>query len=147
VVFSSEGTTVMSSSPVWTHFSNYLLALRVFCSQATHRGCCFGRDDRCWRPFFDTTCYCDEFCERRATPDCCPDFRRHCVGRARYYQARRLDGVPRKSRAVHDEELHGNNDTAASCKSLSIFNCMVVDEQLATIDDRPPYKGQSFKQK
>ncbi|XP_071511468.1 uncharacterized peptidase C1-like protein F26E4.3 [Diadema antillarum] len=42
------------------------------------RGCCPGRDDECTTPYFDTLCYCDEFCYLTAT-DCCPDFRYRCL--------------------------------------------------------------------
>lgn len=39
----------------------------------SRRGCCPGRDDDCNLPFYDTLCYCDEFCKRTDT-DCCPDY-------------------------------------------------------------------------
>lgn len=45
-------------------------AFGQYCSR---RGCCPGRDDYCNIPFYDTLCYCDEFC-RRINSDCCPDY-------------------------------------------------------------------------
>ncbi|XP_039271259.2 tubulointerstitial nephritis antigen-like [Styela clava] len=40
--------------------------------------CCSGRDDACRVPFYDTACYCDEFCYRNRAEDCCPDYVNYC---------------------------------------------------------------------
>lgn len=40
--------------------------------------CCRGRDDECALPFYDTECYCDEFCYRNRDSDCCPDYIQYC---------------------------------------------------------------------
>ncbi|KAI8501415.1 Tubulointerstitial nephritis antigen-like [Branchiostoma belcheri] len=42
--------------------------------------CCRGRSDSCSLPYFDTICYCDEFCNRTSASDCCPDYRPVCLG-------------------------------------------------------------------
>lgn len=48
--------------------------------------CCPNRIDECSVPIGDnrtgwTKCYCDEFCDRRFNPDCCPDYESVCKGR------------------------------------------------------------------
>ncbi|XP_017768162.1 PREDICTED: tubulointerstitial nephritis antigen-like [Nicrophorus vespilloides] len=42
-----------------------------YCSKV---GCCDSRQDECSAPLLDTLCYCDEFCDRDVSEDCCPDF-------------------------------------------------------------------------
>ncbi|XP_076297531.1 putative peptidase C1-like protein F26E4.3 [Lasioglossum baleicum] len=42
--------------------------------------CCTGRQDECSAPILATTCYCDDFCDRRGEEDCCPDYWSHCKG-------------------------------------------------------------------
>ncbi|XP_076239499.1 putative peptidase C1-like protein F26E4.3 isoform X2 [Calliopsis andreniformis] len=42
--------------------------------------CCPGRQDECSAPILNTTCYCDDFCDRHEEGDCCPDYWRHCKG-------------------------------------------------------------------
>ncbi|XP_050420957.1 tubulointerstitial nephritis antigen-like [Adelges cooleyi] len=44
------------------------------------RGCCPGRQDECSAPIMGTTCYCDDFCNRTRSEDCCPDFWSFCKG-------------------------------------------------------------------
>lgn len=41
--------------------------------------CCPGRDDQCSVPIKGTLCYCDEFCNRTRSDDCCPDFWNFCL--------------------------------------------------------------------
>lgn len=48
-----------------------------YCKQ---RGCCDGREDNCAQPILGTLCYCDEFCNRTRSEDCCPDYWSHCRG-------------------------------------------------------------------
>ncbi|XP_046385050.1 tubulointerstitial nephritis antigen-like [Ischnura elegans] len=36
--------------------------------------CCNGRLDDCSVPILGTLCYCDQFCDRGVTHDCCPDY-------------------------------------------------------------------------
>lgn len=42
--------------------------------------CCTNRDDDCGVPLLGTLCYCDVFCNRTHSADCCPDFWEHCMG-------------------------------------------------------------------
>lgn len=35
--------------------------------------CCNGRNDECYMIHYDTRCYCDQFCGKNSTSDCCPD--------------------------------------------------------------------------
>lgn len=47
-------------------------------------GCCSGRDDNCYVPISNSefgiaVCYCDDFCLRSASSDCCTDFPLLCV--------------------------------------------------------------------
>ncbi|EEB15872.1 hypothetical protein Phum_PHUM394020, partial [Pediculus humanus corporis] len=43
-------------------------------------GCCPGRMDECSVPILGTLCYCDEFCNRTRSDDCCPDYWTFCKG-------------------------------------------------------------------
>ncbi|KAK6638876.1 hypothetical protein RUM43_007146 [Polyplax serrata] len=43
-------------------------------------GCCPGRMDECSVPILGTLCYCDEFCNRTRSEDCCPDYWTFCKG-------------------------------------------------------------------
>ena len=45
--------------------------------------CCPNRLDDCSRPILDTLCYCDAFCDRGASGDCCPDYFTFCLGEAK----------------------------------------------------------------
>ncbi|RNA33934.1 tubulointerstitial nephritis antigen-like [Brachionus plicatilis] len=40
--------------------------------------CCSQRDDDCYMIHYDTRCYCDIFCERPDSSDCCPDAKKVC---------------------------------------------------------------------
>ena len=42
--------------------------------------CCDGRIDSCAVPFLGTLCYCDQFCNRTDSSDCCPDYWSVCLG-------------------------------------------------------------------
>ncbi|XP_033118686.1 uncharacterized peptidase C1-like protein F26E4.3 isoform X2 [Anneissia japonica] len=65
-------------------FSGCLIAIICFSTTTAQycevKGCCFGRDDSCLTPLGDHYCYCDEFCDRTESGDCCPDFSRECLG-------------------------------------------------------------------
>lgn len=52
-----------------------------YCASRYSAGnCCAGRQDECSAPILTTLCYCDEFCDRHAEGDCCPDYWSHCRG-------------------------------------------------------------------
>lgn len=42
--------------------------------------CCDGRIDSCAVPLLGTFCYCDQFCNRTDSSDCCPDYWNVCLG-------------------------------------------------------------------
>ncbi|KAJ9592501.1 hypothetical protein L9F63_015818 [Diploptera punctata] len=42
--------------------------------------CCQGRYDDCSVPILGTLCYCDDFCNRTRSEDCCPDYWKTCLG-------------------------------------------------------------------
>jgi len=42
--------------------------------------CCRGRSDTCSEPVSGTICYCDDFCHRNTSSDCCPDYWNVCLG-------------------------------------------------------------------
>jgi hypothetical protein len=42
--------------------------------------CCDGRIDSCAIPILGTLCYCDQFCNRTDSSDCCPDYWNVCLG-------------------------------------------------------------------
>ena len=50
-----------------------------YCGGAVSR-CCDGRIDSCAVPFLGTLCYCDQFCNRTDSSDCCPDYWSACLG-------------------------------------------------------------------
>ncbi|KAH8291026.1 hypothetical protein KR054_007909 [Drosophila jambulina] len=47
---------------------------------ALRNTCCKERHDGCSLPISTTLCYCDEFCDRSDSSDCCPDYRSFCFG-------------------------------------------------------------------
>ena len=52
-----------------------------FCRARYHeQRCCEGRNDPCSVPIMGTLCYCDNFCNRTDSSDCCPDYFSHCEG-------------------------------------------------------------------
>lgn len=55
------------------------LPVGPYCA-ALPRGCCNGREDDCAAPIIGTLCYCDDFCNRTRSEDCCPDFLSFCKG-------------------------------------------------------------------
>lgn len=50
-----------------------------YCGGPTQR-CCDGRIDSCAVPILGTLCYCDQFCNRTDSSDCCPDYWNVCLG-------------------------------------------------------------------
>lgn len=50
-----------------------------YCGGSTRR-CCDGRIDSCAIPILGTLCYCDQFCNRTDSNDCCPDYWSVCLG-------------------------------------------------------------------
>lgn len=50
-----------------------------YCGGRTQR-CCDGRIDSCAIPILGTLCYCDQFCNRTDSSDCCPDYWNVCLG-------------------------------------------------------------------
>ncbi|CAF0948760.1 unnamed protein product [Brachionus calyciflorus] len=46
---------------------------REFLEKNQLSSCCLGRDDDCYMTHYDTRCYCDQFCGKNKTGDCCPD--------------------------------------------------------------------------
>ena len=50
-----------------------------YCGGQTQR-CCDGRIDSCAVPLLGTFCYCDQFCNRTDSNDCCPDYWSVCLG-------------------------------------------------------------------
>merc|ERR1712142_443668 len=62
-------------SPYW------FLVPGSFCKSAfPQMQCCSGRTDACSVRILDTRCYCDSFCNRTGSSDCCPDYSTHCEG-------------------------------------------------------------------
>ncbi|XP_054724112.1 tubulointerstitial nephritis antigen-like [Uloborus diversus] len=53
-----------------------------YCRTRRPENCCPGRDDTCTVPILGTVCYCDLFCNRTNSDDCCPDFKSACLGEA-----------------------------------------------------------------
>ncbi|CAL1268205.1 unnamed protein product [Larinioides sclopetarius] len=52
-----------------------------YCNRRGPLKCCPQRDDTCSVPILGTLCYCDLFCNRTISGDCCPDFEEVCLGR------------------------------------------------------------------
>ena len=50
-----------------------------YCGGRTQH-CCDGRIDSCAIPILGTLCYCDQFCNRTTSSDCCPDYWNVCLG-------------------------------------------------------------------
>ncbi|XP_055379803.1 uncharacterized peptidase C1-like protein F26E4.3 [Condylostylus longicornis] len=49
-----------------------------YCAQRGAAGCCENRKDSCAVPIQGTLCYCDDFCDRGHSGDCCPDYDTYC---------------------------------------------------------------------
>ncbi|XP_037076919.1 tubulointerstitial nephritis antigen-like [Pollicipes pollicipes] len=47
--------------------------------------CCLERQDECSVPILGTLCYCDQFCDRSLSGDCCPDYFTFCLGEPNPY--------------------------------------------------------------
>jgi len=68
------GKTPGWPSPYWDIPGDY-------CRARYHeQRCCEGRNDPCSVPILGTLCYCDNFCNRTDSSDCCPDYFSHCEG-------------------------------------------------------------------
>ena len=68
------GKTPGWPSPYWDIPGDY-------CRSRYHeQRCCEGRNDPCSVPILGTLCYCDRFCNRTESSDCCPDYFSHCEG-------------------------------------------------------------------
>lgn len=55
---------------------------RGYCSEQFSYPCCKDRQDWCHVPYMQTLCYCDEFCKRADSDDCCPDYEVFCLGQS-----------------------------------------------------------------
>ena len=68
------GKTPGWPSPYWAIPGDYCR------SRYNEQRCCEGRNDPCSVPILGTLCYCDRFCNRTDSSDCCPDYFSHCEG-------------------------------------------------------------------
>ncbi|GAB0100600.1 tubulointerstitial nephritis antigen-like [Sergentomyia squamirostris] len=66
-----------SIQPLWGQYDDFP---GPYCADPRYGGCCDSRQDTCSVPISTTLCYCDEFCNRTTNSDCCPDFRKVCLG-------------------------------------------------------------------
>ncbi|XP_078677123.1 tubulointerstitial nephritis antigen-like [Branchiostoma floridae x Branchiostoma belcheri] len=73
--------------------------------------CCRGRSDSCSLPYFDTICYCDEFCNRTSASDCCPDYRPVCLGLPPPNEPTPLPQPPETDGCFHDGTYHPGGAT------------------------------------
>lgn len=69
--------TAMASGQHHHHYYDYPEG--DYCGGSVSR-CCDGRIDSCAVPFLGTLCYCDQFCNRTDSSDCCPDYWSACLG-------------------------------------------------------------------
>ncbi|CAH1254878.1 TINAGL1 [Branchiostoma lanceolatum] len=73
--------------------------------------CCRGRSDSCSLPYFDTICYCDEFCNRTSASDCCPDYRSECLGLPPPNEPTPLPQPPETVGCFHEGTYHPGGAT------------------------------------
>lgn len=68
-------------SAITAHFYDQDLA-GDYCAGSNRQQsrCCDGRVDTCAVPLLGTLCYCDQFCNRTDSSDCCPDYWSVCLG-------------------------------------------------------------------
>ncbi|XP_066999671.2 uncharacterized peptidase C1-like protein F26E4.3 [Anabrus simplex] len=66
--------------PLMVHAMDYSDLPGDYCRTRRPVDCCTDRRDDCSVPILGTLCYCDEFCNRTRSEDCCPDYWRHCLG-------------------------------------------------------------------
>ncbi|XP_012253666.1 uncharacterized peptidase C1-like protein F26E4.3 [Athalia rosae] len=80
--------------------------------------CCDGRQDECSAPILDSVCYCDDFCNRTRSDDCCPDYWSHCKGI-------NIDEGPGEIRQCHFKNAYYNDgqttmDNCNECKCTNV---------------------------
>lgn len=67
--------------PLMVHGLDYSDLQGSYCGRGRHsESCCTSRQDECSVPILGTLCYCDEFCNRTRSEDCCPDYWSFCQG-------------------------------------------------------------------
>ncbi|XP_070586981.1 tubulointerstitial nephritis antigen-like [Erythrolamprus reginae] len=89
-----------------------------YCGQQD--ACCYGRDDACTVPYFDTLCYCDLFCNRTIS-DCCPDFWEYCLGIDPPYPVQK--GCIHNSVKFHAGATYHDNCNLCTCNGHGEWDC------------------------
>ncbi|PSN45620.1 putative peptidase C1-like protein F26E4.3 [Blattella germanica] len=71
-------TTVLLPLAAVSQTGDYTDLPGPYCAQRRD-SCCQGRIDQCSVPILGTLCYCDDFCNRTRSEDCCPDYWRPAI--------------------------------------------------------------------
>lgn len=112
-----------------------------YCGQQFSYPCCKGRQDWCHVPFKQTLCYCDQFCKRSDSDDCCPDYEEFCLGIPKPVP---LLGCSYKGKYYNLNEGVQINCNKCTCKEVEPLKsemtcddtpCLVEPENLQRIND------------
>ncbi|ALC42487.1 Swim [Drosophila busckii] len=100
--------------------------------------CCKDRRDGCSVPISTSLCYCDEFCDRNDSGDCCPDYRSFCFGEADPIMSCVHNGI----------YFHKFNTTKDNCNECRCLDNGVVqcDKDLCLTDDELVHSVNSIHQ-
>ena len=68
---------IISTTSAYFHGNGHNSKQGATCAEFLYKNhmdsCCSGRNDECYMIHFDARCYCDQFCGKNSTSDCCPD--------------------------------------------------------------------------
>jgi len=108
--------------------------------------CCPSRIDDCSAPIRETLCYCDQFCDRGASGDCCPDYWSFCLGEVAPEPT--AQGCKYKGRTILPGTDVVENCNTCKCVALSTTlaelmcdtnKCLVQPDLLDDINAQPYY--------
>ncbi|XP_037084886.1 tubulointerstitial nephritis antigen-like [Pollicipes pollicipes] len=123
--------------------------MRPYCERlrGTQPGnCCPDRLDDCSSPILDTLCYCDEFCDRGASGDCCPDYFSYCLGEKGPDPV--IAGCNHRGRKLLPEQSVEENCNICKCVKVSdtlaelmcdTSKCLVQPELIGDINSQDAY--------
>ncbi|CAF1050094.1 unnamed protein product [Adineta steineri] len=133
--------------------------VKPYCKIRPNPQCCASRDDDCFMPYYDSRCYCDNFCFRGIdNHDCCPDHDQVCQGinitattLAPKPSGTCYDSFTNRQYALGDSFLRDCN--LCRCQTLGFETKLSCDEDLCINDDvfisdlntQQPYLGFEVK--
>ncbi len=126
---------------------------KPYCAIRPNPQCCASRDDNCFMPYYDSRCYCDNFCFRGIdNHDCCPDHDSVCKGETH------TTTTPKPPSSCYDTQTQRQYSLGESfsrdcnlCRCITLGYqttlsceedlCINSDELINYINNRQPYVG------